>query len=642
MADDLYEQLPDGTYRKARNARSPKLPQAYQPPVSNPSPVPEARGKAAALDAWLARGGQPFRGSGKYKKGPFKGKTIDEARAQFETMWAKAPDAVKNKYASRSLKTDLAPIEREAAAPKTPVKKPSQPDFSKEQMKPAAAPQAAAGLSFEQLTDPAQQFQPIGTDLNQDGQINDADAQANAAAVAQAQQPPATQPIQTAEQEAAALAAVAMEAGGLRQPGGQAPPPVERPTDTAPGSVWGGINTMNDAIRTQNARDQVSATDPNAATVISGMQTQGAGNLQTQGQSNAGEVAAARAQAEAQRAAETRQQAGLPPIKQPTAPAPAPVAPAAAAPTPPPIVNPAAPAPFVGPPAPGAPASPAEAPYVPLPPPATQMGGRGSVGGTSPSGIQGRQGTGASPSAPVAVRNQVAANAGVPAVMPDQAAAPMPAPTQVAAPPVARPKINSLTGLPFGYRPGDAVDPAQAAAAAESVSNQGSATAFGGIQARPSDIAAADNAMRAQGMYVPAAPVQRPGQPTQPGPASQVRPYQDPTEAGGAFSREAYASTAAAQQEGIEKQAIREGRASEATRAKHSTYAIERDRGVAMDKEIYGSGPTGAGGNFKAGDTTRYANGATGTVKSVRPATRQEARRNVTMPFSRPKPILVR
>jgi hypothetical protein len=222
--------------------------------------------------------------------------------------------------------------------------------------------------------------------------------------------------------------------------------------------------------------------------------------------------------------------------------------------------------------------------------------------------------------------------------MPDQAAAPMPAPTQGAAPPVARPKINSLTGLPFGYRPGDEVAPEQAAAALESVSAQGSASAFGGIAPRATDITAADNAMRAQGMVIPAAPMQRPGQPAQPGPASRVRPYQDPTEAGGAFSREAYAKTAAAQQTGIERQAIREGRASEATRAKHEEYVSDME----ADRKVFGTGPTGAGGNFKAGDTTRYANGATGTVKSVRPATRQEARRGVMMPFSRPKPILAR
>ena len=34
--------------------------------------------------------------------------------AKFEDMWAKAPDAVKEKYASRSQKTDLAPSERKA------------------------------------------------------------------------------------------------------------------------------------------------------------------------------------------------------------------------------------------------------------------------------------------------------------------------------------------------------------------------------------------------------------------------------------------------------------------------------------------------------------------------------------------------
>jgi hypothetical protein len=362
MADDLYEQLPDGTYRKARNARAPKLPQPYQPPVANPT-VPEARGKAAALDAWLAQGGQPFRGSGKFKKGPFKGKTIDEARAQFERMWATAPDSIKNKYASRSLKTDLAPIEREAAQAKPPVQK-------------AAAPQAAAGPSFEQLTDPAQQFQAIGTDLNQDGQITDADAQANAAAYdADLANRVKNSP---AAKAARAVGKFIADMGPMQLPN-QAPPAAATPPATV---------------------------NPAAA----------------------------------------------------DAPFVGPPAPPEAT-TPPTPLAPAAAEPFVGPPAPAGTIPATEAPYVPLPPPATQMGGRGRVGGTSPSGIAGRQGTGASPSAPVAVRNQVAVNAGVPAVMPDQAAAPMPAPTQGAAPPVARPKINSLTGLPFGYRPGDEVAP---------------------------------------------------------------------------------------------------------------------------------------------------------------------------------------
>ena len=126
--------------------------------------------------------------------------------------------------------------------------------------------------------------------------------------------------------------------------------------------------------------------------------------------------------------------------------------------------------------------------------------GRGRVGGVSASGQQGRISTGASPSAPVAVRNEVAANAGVKPVMPDQvAAAPAAAPQVAATKPT---RINSLTGLPMGYRPGDAVAAPQQKAADESVNNQRMTEAFGGIDARPADIAAANGAMRSQGMVV--------------------------------------------------------------------------------------------------------------------------------------------
>jgi hypothetical protein len=102
--------------------------------------------------------------------------------------------------------------------------------------------------------------------------------------------------------------------------------------------------------------------------------------------------------------------------------------------------------------------------------------------------------------APVAVRNEVAANAGVKPVMPDQvAAAPAAAPQVAATKPT---RINSLTGLPMGYRPGDAVAAPQQKAADESVNNQRTTEAFGGIEARPADIAAANGAMRSQGMVV--------------------------------------------------------------------------------------------------------------------------------------------
>lgn len=71
-----------------------------------------ARGKAAAFDAWMARGGTPFKHSGRFKKGPFKGKDYNEAKQQFEGIWSSSSDALKEKYASRSQKSDFAPSER--------------------------------------------------------------------------------------------------------------------------------------------------------------------------------------------------------------------------------------------------------------------------------------------------------------------------------------------------------------------------------------------------------------------------------------------------------------------------------------------------------------------------------------------------
>jgi hypothetical protein len=59
---------------------------------------------------------------------------------------------------------------------------------------------------------------------------------------------------------------------------------------------------------------------------------------------------------------------------------------------------------------------------------------------------------------------------------------PSPTPTGRTAPA----KINSLTGLPMGYMPGDAVNPAQADAAAASVKRQADATAaYKGPEAAP-------------------------------------------------------------------------------------------------------------------------------------------------------------
>lgn len=92
---------------------TPPLPQGYKlVPDDGRSVVPEARGKSAAHDRWMAQGGRPGK-DGKFKRGPMNGMTYDQALQKFETMWATAPDSIKDKYAGRS-KTDLAPSERES------------------------------------------------------------------------------------------------------------------------------------------------------------------------------------------------------------------------------------------------------------------------------------------------------------------------------------------------------------------------------------------------------------------------------------------------------------------------------------------------------------------------------------------------
>ena len=74
------------------NPNTQAVPQASLPP--------EARGKAAAMAAWLAQGGPQFRGDGTFKSGPIKGMTIDQAKQAFESKWANASDEIKNHYAA--------------------------------------------------------------------------------------------------------------------------------------------------------------------------------------------------------------------------------------------------------------------------------------------------------------------------------------------------------------------------------------------------------------------------------------------------------------------------------------------------------------------------------------------------------------
>ena len=115
--------------------------------------TPEARGKAAALSSYLARKGSPT-----------KGRRLDRAMAKFETMWAQAPTAIKEKYAGRSQKTDLAPSEANPPIPRPtnaslnaakPGETPSQTKERQRQSRTgtkAVATPSATKTIFDELT----------------------------------------------------------------------------------------------------------------------------------------------------------------------------------------------------------------------------------------------------------------------------------------------------------------------------------------------------------------------------------------------------------------------------------------------------------------------------------------------------------
>lgn len=86
---------------------TPKIPAGFKlVPTDEEQPnTPKARGKAAALSSYLAKMGSPS------------GKRLDRRIQKFEKLWAKSPDALKNKYA-RQGSDDLAPIERPAGPAK--------------------------------------------------------------------------------------------------------------------------------------------------------------------------------------------------------------------------------------------------------------------------------------------------------------------------------------------------------------------------------------------------------------------------------------------------------------------------------------------------------------------------------------------
>lgn len=90
--------------------------------------APEGRGRAEAMRTFLARGGGLTR-LGRYRHGPMKGKTVQQATSMFEDSWSKASGDVKDKYATRS-RDVLAPSEKKAARIGTPAPPPTAKDMS--------------------------------------------------------------------------------------------------------------------------------------------------------------------------------------------------------------------------------------------------------------------------------------------------------------------------------------------------------------------------------------------------------------------------------------------------------------------------------------------------------------------------------
>ncbi len=362
--------------------------------------TPEGRAKALAYQTWMNRAGgliTPARGrfNERYRRGPQRGMTHGEAANQFEKMWREVSPQVREKYARQA--GVVKPVEkRESAKDMYARQRESRmKDQAYRVGVPATATAAAkpTTMSFEQLTDPKQKFEAVG-----DG---------------------------------------SSAATGWKPTVGEDGKPI-RATDTTPGSVWGGINTMNDAIRTQNARNQVAAGNSADAAKIKSIQAKGTENLQMQGQQRAGGVAANRAAADAARVAETRRQAGL---------APAPVAPL-----------------------PTRPAASTRAQNI------AESGGDMSK---------------------LATDDRVAVQGGVVNKTPPDLAKREPS----FVPAVKPARINSLTGLPFGARPGETtgLDAGQAATANRMA---GERAAQGRPVATARDMAGADNAMRSQGMVV--------------------------------------------------------------------------------------------------------------------------------------------
>ena len=128
--------------------------------------TPEARGKAAARDRWLAQMGG-LRKNGTFRKGKMRGKTYDQANQEFEGMWTNAPEALKESYAqharSGATKSEVAEATGVAPTPKVTnaslnATKPgettaqAQERFRQSRTGVKPAPKPAGGNSFADLT----------------------------------------------------------------------------------------------------------------------------------------------------------------------------------------------------------------------------------------------------------------------------------------------------------------------------------------------------------------------------------------------------------------------------------------------------------------------------------------------------------
>lgn len=94
---------------------------------SNTRPtVSNVQAKEAAFQAWTAQGGglrfklgeaNAGRSPGRYRSGPMKGMTYEEAKQRFENIWASTPESVKEKYRQRAAGGIIPPRNAPPVAP---------------------------------------------------------------------------------------------------------------------------------------------------------------------------------------------------------------------------------------------------------------------------------------------------------------------------------------------------------------------------------------------------------------------------------------------------------------------------------------------------------------------------------------------